>query len=151
MVFTDRTVDPTITANSLADLVEKAKEQSEACPLALEQGTKITVEGTVDDRATLLVALVPNGSLTSDLLEHVDQLREYNVFTDIGPIDTGITVNGAPWVDPNEGPRHRLCSNPVRHRGKRGRKLQCLAIGKYDWGGRELALSALRPSPGPLP
>jgi len=97
MLFTDRTVEQMTTADTLTDLVQKAKEQPEGSPLALEPDTMITFEGNIVDRATLLVALVPSGSLTDDLQERMEEIREDTAFTDISPIDAGITVNGVPW------------------------------------------------------
>lgn len=97
VVVSDDAADLMIRADTIAGLVNKAKEHSGGSFLSLERGTALIFDGTLADRATLLAALVPNESLNGALCERFEVLREDNPFTDIGPIDTGTTVNGAPW------------------------------------------------------
>ena len=88
---------PELTSATLTGLVEAAKAGSNGALLAIERDTAVTIAGGAQELAEVVGSLEPNGSLDEHLSERYEELREDELFCEIGPIDTGISINGAAW------------------------------------------------------
>ncbi len=82
---------------TLEALVQGAKTGQQKSSLDIGRDTSITVAGSAQELSEVMGSIEPDEPLSDDLYESYEGLREDDIFTDIGPINTGIVVNGASW------------------------------------------------------